>query len=209
MRKLIFISILCAFITAPALAGIMKVEVTGGVGTTAGGEFLDLVVSGPIGELYDVDSYISTFCVETQETVGGNQYWVTLSDRAIEGGEPSGSGGVGYDVLDDETAWIYAQWLDVMDHTEYYANLVQNAIWIIEDEGGDPFFPGVAALITAAEAAVDDGWENPNIMVMNLWNDEECEDNAQDHLVRVPVPAGILLGILGLGVAGIKLRKYA
>ena len=205
MRKLIFISILCAFITAPALAG-MQVQVNSGVGNTAGGEFLDYVVSGPIG-VYGTGSSISTFCVETEETVGGGTYWVTLSDRAIEGGE-GGSGGVGYDVLDDETAWIYTQWLDAIPHTPDSADNVQNAIWIIEGESGEHSV-NVDLLIDAAEAAVDDGWENPNIMVMNLWNDEECEDNAQDHLVRVPVPAGILLGILGLGVAGIKLRKYA
>lgn len=34
-------------------------------------------------------------------------------------------------------------------------------------------------------------------------------DQWQDYVVRVPVPGAVLLGILGLGVAGIKLRKYA
>jgi hypothetical protein len=29
------------------------------------------------------------------------------------------------------------------------------------------------------------------------------------HISVVPVPGAVLLGILGLGVAGIKLRKYA
>ena len=35
------------------------------------------------------------------------------------------------------------------------------------------------------------------------------KDQYQDYLVRVPVPAAVILGILGLGVVGIKLRKYA
>jgi len=31
----------------------------------------------------------------------------------------------------------------------------------------------------------------------------------QDYVVRVPVPAAVLLGFLGLGAAGLKLRKFA
>jgi hypothetical protein len=31
----------------------------------------------------------------------------------------------------------------------------------------------------------------------------------QDYVVRVPVPAALLLGLLGLGAAGLKLRKFA
>jgi len=31
----------------------------------------------------------------------------------------------------------------------------------------------------------------------------------QDYIVRVPVPAAVLLGFLGLGAAGLKLRKFA
>ena len=31
----------------------------------------------------------------------------------------------------------------------------------------------------------------------------------QDYVVRVPVPAAVLLGMIGLAVAGVRLRKYA
>ena len=47
-----------------------------------------------------------------------------------------------------------------------------------------------------------------DIRVMNLWTNENHTGDAQDLLVRVPVPGAILLGILGLGVAGVKLRKF-
>jgi hypothetical protein len=144
--------------------------------------------------------------VETLETVGGNEYWVTLSDSAIKGSEPVS------DPLSDEAAWVYTQWLDVLAHTKDNANLVQNAIWYLEDEPG---YTTANSLANAAVSAVTSGgWKNTNIMVMNLWTDYDdtsgiYSGNAQDHLVRIPVPAAVLLGILGLGVAGIKLRKYA
>ena len=205
MKKLIFISILLAFITAPALAGMMRVEVHDGVGTTGGGEFLDEVLQGPIG-IYDVGSYISTFCVELEEFVYSGPYWVTLSDRAIEGGE---SGGAGFDILDPETAWIYTQWLDVLDHTANNADIVQNAIWIIEGEGGTPSVNVNQMITNAGNAVSGGGWVNPDIMVMNLWENDDYTGLVQDHLVRVPVPGAVLLGMLGLSVAGIKLRRFA
>lgn len=39
------------------------------------------------------------------------------------------------------------------------------------------------------------------------WNEFECHNMAFE--LMVPVPAAVILGILGLSVAGIKLRKYA
>ena len=45
-------------------------------------------------------------------------------------------------------------------------------------------------------------------------SDHSTDENAplgewQDYVVRVPLPAAVLIGILGLGTAGWKLRKYA
>ena len=204
MKKLIFISLLCAFITSPVLADMMQVKIHDGVGTTNGGEFLDEVLMGPIG-IYGEGSDISTFCVERYEYISiGGTYWVTLSDRAHKGGEAE------FDILDDKTAWVYTYWLDVLDQNEDNANDVQKAIWYLEneDDGVDNW------LVDLAEKAIDDNdWKNTNIMVMSLWNDYSCANgysgNAQDHLVRVPVPGAILLGLLGLGAAGLKLRKFA
>lgn len=55
-----------------------------------------------------------------------------------------------------------------------------------------------------------DVWKNTigDIRIMNLWENADHTGNAQDQLVRVPVPGAILLGVLGLGVASLKLRKF-
>jgi hypothetical protein len=192
MKKLIFPTIVCAFLTAPALAD-MKVQIFDGVGTTNGGEFLAKVLEDSIG-IYPKDSFISTFCVETSEYLSiGGTYFVTLSTDAIKGGEPVS------DPLSDESASIYAGWLDhPLDHTAAIADMVQKGIWWYENESGGE----IPIAIWKSGKAND-------IMVMNLWNDAAHTSNAQDLLVRVPVPGAILLGMLGLGAAGVKLRKFA
>ena len=54
------------------------------------------------------------------------------------------------------------------------------------------------------------GWyvalSNPSMSDLD-W--ENGDRTYQDYLVRVPVPGAVLLGILGLGAAGMKLRKSA
>ena len=52
-------------------------------------------------------------------------------------------------------------------------------------------------------------WED--IDVRSPWTDNDFTDFVVmvESVIPIPVPAAVLLGILGLGVAGLKLRKYA
>jgi len=207
MRRLIFISIVCAFLTAPAMADI-RIRVTDSVGGTNGGEFIATVLEDPIGYLYDntpPNNTFGTFCVETNEYLNyGGTYYVDLSTYAVKGGVGGGTFPPG-DPLDDRTAWIYKQWLTGMPHTVANADLVQRAIWYIEGETG-----GVNnSLVAAAQVAVAAGWRNYDIMVMNLYGDQARTQYVQDLLVMVPLPGAVLLGFLGLSVARLKLRRFA
>jgi hypothetical protein len=51
------------------------------------------------------------------------------------------------------------------------------------------------------------GWEDQN----STWSDGDYQDFVVlvESVIPVPLPAAVLLGILGLGVAGWKLRKFA
>jgi hypothetical protein len=194
VKKLVFISAVCAFLAAPALAD-MIITVNDGLGTTVGGEYMVTVAgTDPIG-VYAPGETFSTFCVEMDEHIGfGGSYYVTLSNNALMGRMPPTG-----DPLNAQSASIYNYWLDSLAHTSANADNVQNALWYEEVEGGSY----IKSLNT------DLMWDASNVMVMNLWNDSAHTSYAQDLLVRVPVPPAVLLGLLGLGVVGLKLRKYA
>ena len=190
MRRLCFILVLCAFVATPAI-GEMMVKIYDGVGNTAGGEFLAEVLDDSIG-IYDKGDFISTFCIETSEYLNiGGTYYVSLSHYAILGRQELPG-----DLLNDQSARIYNYWLDSLDHIAANADDVQNALWHEEGEGGSSNYLNSIA------------WDASNVMVMNLWGDAAHTVYKQDLLVRVPVPAAVLIGMLGLAAAGLKLRKF-
>jgi len=194
VKRSVLAVVVASMLVVPAFAD-MKVRIHNGVGTTSGGEFRAEVLDSPIG-IYDAGYFISTFCLELAETVSiGGEYWVTLSDRAVEGGVgPAG------DPLDDQSKRIYNYWLDspLLTRDAADADDVQNALWYQEGEGG------ASNYLNSIAGSADD------VMVMNLWTEAAGEGFAQDMLVRVapvPVPGAVLLGVLGLGVASARLRR--
>lgn len=224
-HHIIFIIVLCAFTAAPALADMyvnLKHDFAGRFGTTGGGEFLITVLQDPIG-IYPTDAQFRTFCVETDEYVSDNSdYYVTIDTAAWQGG----SGGPEPDPLSPQSAYLYSLWLDGTDsvntitivHSDSTADALQRAIWYLEDEslGSNSDLSGDYVDWANDAVTMDGSWYNKwgensigDIRVMNLWKYENHTGNAQDQLVRVPAPGAILLGVLGLGVTGLKLRKFA
>ena len=236
MRKLVFIAVLCAFMSASAFADMAQVKVTQGPGVGNGGAFTAEVISGAIS--YDSvyigpNSKFLTFCMELTETFKpGNTYYADSRDAAYSGGAGGASGIPLHDDLDPVTAALYTQWLSTEDTTDVdTASMYQLAIWMVEEEiewdnsqweqyntdtaihvdYQQPKFDNtsILSLITPLGNPTSIG----NVRVMTLWTSYSADPdtftgNRQDMLVA-PVPAAVLLGILGLGVAGIKLRKFA
>jgi len=244
MRKLIFITIMCAFITVPAMAeitvgtidinrysGYYKAGFGGGEFTiynyTSTGFFNNDAYSGLTSNVGSTPSFQS-FCMEKTETVSiPGTYGAEVSMTDID--EIGGTGVTGPgshaikgsktwgDNLDDRTAYLYTKFAQGTLTGYNYgagrdnsAKLLQEAIWYIEEEAG------TAANIFSvlADTAVGSGgeWENMGIgdvRVLNLYTTSSLRTEYQSQLYLVPVPAAVLLGMLGLGVAGIKLRKYA
>ena len=178
-----------------------------------------------------------SFCLEVTEYIYDNSY-IKVSETFVNGNpgshayKGSESGG---DDLDPETAWLYTQFatgqltdyaytgtVDGLNRSQT-AGALQRLIWATEEEGGNDFmspFKGISlndaqrSLITDWETAyLGSGWSGiGNVRVLQLYgsySNGEYSCIRQDQLYLVPVPGAVLLGLLGLGAAGIKLRKFA
>jgi hypothetical protein len=154
-----------------------------------------------------------------------------FGSHAYEGGAGAG------DDLDPQTAYLYTQFatgalssyaytgtVDVtVDSTTYAldradtAAALQRVIWAIEGEGGSTFSSGFMGVsLDAGQQSLAQAWlteatnanwgDIGNVRVLQAYTTEGIV--AQDQLYLVPVPAAVLLGFLGLGAAGLKLRKF-
>jgi len=170
-----------------------------------------------------------TFCVEyTEDITNPSNIHVSTANIDLSSGSHSYNGGVPGtgDDLDPMTAYLYTQFATgalASSATPYDYNpggnrasdaeQLQDAIWFIEGEKGSLISGSKAEdWYDEAFAAVGSGgvWENMGtggVYVMQMYGG--TEDYYQDQLYYVPVTAAVLLGILGLGVAGFKLRKFA
>ena len=187
---------------------------------------VDYTQSGTV----DMTTSFQTFCVETDEHVylpdhNIEQTIINTSgptgSQAVFGGSNTPPGTA--DPLSYETAYLYTKFATGTLGGYHYsltgvdpvsgltraqsAVALQQAIWKLEDEIPNDSLSG-QALIWFDEAN-SSGWTNiGGVRVLNLWDNSSPEPR-QDQLYYVPVPGAILLGILGLGAAGLKLRKFA
>ena len=228
MKKLILTFAALILIAAPASADLLttKIEVTDGPGNGNGGAFWAEVKIGSIEGIGGVGSKFPTFCIENDEYFSpGNRYWIDVETVARLGG----SGGPSPDPLDPVSAALYTQWLNSEDTTNAAtATKYQLAIWKVEDEavwdakdkrwekgnGLNQALDGAynaydTVTIDTLIASVGSPSSIGNVRVMTLWSNIDKTGVQQDMLVTVPAPAAIGLGMLGLGLIGWYMRRFA
>ncbi len=234
MSRIAMIIGICALAAAPVWANL-SITTTGHDGygiwqTGSGGEFT-VRPSGwdPLPYYNDVArnqggqaGTFQTFCLEHNEYLNANTtHDVILNDRMVNGGVgPQG------DPLSVGTAWLYHEFQNGTLAGYDYANTgvgrhasaqaLQNAIWYLEDEDGGELTTSYRNMLvrvfgSVANAKLDNNGQIP-VAVMNLYAEGHAGDQnylRQDGLVCTPIPAGLLLGLLGLAAAALKLRRTA
>jgi hypothetical protein len=230
MKRVVLVSLVVqALLAVPLLGDPAQIVLNRGPGQNPGGAFIATVVSGsitlgPSMQTYNVGDSWQSFCAEYNENFGWNTpYYVNVNTAAVLGG----LGGPSPDPLSAESATVYRHWLAGPQTGDALANKYQLAIWSQEQEVEYKNNTWVKYGTTTALAAhyqtiTDTDVSNliasvgtptiGNTRVLNLYTDWSAAAGfsgaRQDQLIHfVPVPGAALLGLLGLGAAGLKLRR--
>ena len=200
MKRLFLFGILPAIIAVPATASPTIIF-------TNSNPAYELTVTGGTVGIYSEGDSFKSFCLEIYEYADYDPMTVLgVSDSVIAGGKiwSDGFGSTridsgGSDPIDDRTAYLYTMFLDEADTEFKDGEALQVVIHYIEAERDDfGSNPTAEFYFEQADTAVNDGWTNTEIAVMNLQRSND--EPGQDLLVMIPVvPAP---GTLSLGAAG-------
>ena len=225
MKKAIIMLATMVLFAAPAMAGPMP-PVTFHFPSLAGAEYMavatvyltwdggwhggDFQVHMVNGDLPETGVF-NTFCVESQITFYPNATYYASIDTAAIKGSPSAS----QIALTSEAAWIYSQYragnLDGVGAGDlgFYADRkISEAIWYQQGvaDGVKNDLADKAELY--APAGIGD------VRVLNLWTlsnvgGDWVASDVQSQLIKVPAPAAIGLGLIGLSLIGWFMRRLA
>jgi len=221
MRKLMFIAVIAAFIATPAFADIYTVGstsqvqytgVTGGTISIGGTWHVSppAVYAGSYNLIVDGVS-MQSFCIDLEDNSIGSTQTHLVAD--LEDAPDASMGPMGTTRATQLAELLYENWVTGMTAAQLLS--LQVAVWEVVADGDGSLdltagsFTATDAGATAYLATIDGGYAPTQLFVGLVSPWQEGETAYQDYVVKVPVPAAVLLGMLGLGVAGLKLRKYA
>ena len=191
MRKLLFITVICAFIAVPAMADLYVVDL--GNGTDA-----DTLSDAGIG--------LSEWGQRVIGPAGGNYGGIGPYNARMVRGDLGATDLYDYAEITfpKNINWVSITHLDC-SQLDSFDVIVDGVTWgsYTAVGGGENWlttaYSGTAGttLTIAITSPCSTSWQQ-------TWG-----QLAIDEVVAVPVPGAVLLGILGLSAAGVKLRKFA
>lgn len=166
---------------------------------------------------------VPTFCIDIWDWSSGSD---TLSDVVLLGEAPDKHketdipGPMGDLKAQRLAELLNLHWTDSL--TNIQAAALQAAIWEIVNEPypadpqgydvtGGRFYLTSSGTDQEAAMGLANGWlDLPNHDGVDAGNYLALTSRqAQDYIVRIPLPGAVLLGTLGLAAAGLKLRRFA
>jgi hypothetical protein len=146
-----------------------------------------------------------TFCLEKAVDIhSATSYPYTVNTAAIWGGPNADITEIGFDTISQGTAALY---LAFLNGTLPDANLIQSAIWALEDEISAPSAGVNAYYDWALSNFGTANYTGTEVKVINPWDWSTREKmDVQSVLVRVP-DGGTTAILLGMGLVGMALSR--
>jgi len=160
-------------------------------------------------EIALLNGKVDSFCTDIIDTAYSSYSIYDVSPLAET---PDAAGGpMGATKARDLAELLYTNWTPILS-AQTAAN-IQAAVWEIVNEDSSTYNVSTGNLTVSGGGVVSAA--NTLLGALTGVGDYTgmfvgvSSDSHQDYVVKVPVPGAILLGLLGLGVAGLKLRKFA
>lgn len=191
----------------------------------------NLSILGSDAEALGIKGTVQAFCIDVWDYSPADTY-VSYGAVSLEQAPDPGAGPMGLERARYLATLLNAHWSDSL--TDVQAAALQVAAWEIVDEGNvnpweeDPV-PSVWDVSAYSSARGNFYVTNYQVALLaNTWlgevrniggsdyedhylalSSQTCGPYYQDYAVRVPVPGASLLGVIGMAMAGIRLRKRA
>jgi hypothetical protein len=211
MKKAVFITIACAFLASPAMAdmtnlGLSFFPLQGSFGASSD---VFTITAAPVSYQFGVVSNGSDFAANVSSfslvmqildtTTGYGKGTLTLTDT--DGDYIKGD--------------IEGTWVDMGSAINLAsASLTNVGFYGVGATNNDAFNGTYSSLPIPANSLLGSGYINVGFLNTNHWFTEtgnwstSVSGSADGQVNVVPIPAAVLLGMLGLTAAGLKLRKF-
>jgi hypothetical protein len=226
MKRTIVVAVVCAVIAASALADMTDpataLTINNSLGGYNGGAYVggyDLNIMTPSGGYTGPLGDVESFCIDTWDSSASG--YTLYKAVSLDAAPDPGAGPMGTTRARQLAQLLNTYWVTNMSPLDKTA--LQAAVWEVVDEGHGSLDAGSgtfyvssyggndsSAIITRANqmlGSITTGASFDNYLALSS-PAIQGGTQYQDYVVKTPVPAAVLLGLLGLATAGVKLRKF-